>query len=269
MPGVPHLVTCRDPRGLAEHLVEWRYSGLGRRLQAPATWLYEASPLVKASVRHAQRVFCSAPFLRVLVRDLYGVESEFLPSPVRVPARPPRKSAQPLALFVGRWDRRKRVERFFDLARGFPGVRFVAVGRSHDASHDRKLRKQASGIPNLEAPGFVSLFDGETLEAYYEAAWVLVNASVREGLPYTFLEAAAHGCAILSGLDPDGFASRFGAVAGEERLAQGLRWLLEGDRWQEKGALGREYVAATFAEERSIGRHLEIYEEVLSGRPRA
>ena len=71
------------------------------------------------------------------------------------------------------------------------------------------------------------------------------------------------------GLDPDGFASRFGAVAGEEGLAQGLGWLLEGDRWQERGALGRDYVAETFAEERSIARHLQVYEEVLGGRPRA
>ena len=150
MPGVPHLVTCRDPRGLTERLLEWRYSGLGRRLQAPVAWLYEASPFVKQAVRRADRVFCAAPFLRERVRALYGVESEFLPSPVRVRTGPSRKSDRPLALFVGRFDRRKRVEEFFDLARRFPEVRFVAVGRSHDASYDRRLRGGARGIPNLE-----------------------------------------------------------------------------------------------------------------------
>ena len=268
-PGVPHLVTCRDPRGLAEHLVEWRYSGLGRRLQAPATWLYEASSFVKEAVRRAHRVFCAAPFLRERVRGLYGVESEFLPSPVRVEAHAPRKSDRPLVLFVGRWDRRKRVERFFDLARRFPEVRFVAVGRSHDASYDGRLREKGRAISNLEMPGFLSLFDTRELESYYEAAWVLVNTSVREGLPYTFLEAAAHGCAVLSGLDPDGFASRFGVVAGEDSLAEGLRSLLKADCWRQKGALGREYVAETFAEERSLDRHLQAYEEVLRGRSNA
>ena len=266
MPGVPHLVTCRDPRGLAEHFLEWRYSGLRRRLQAPATWLYEASPFVKQAVRSAHRVFCAAPFLRERVRRLYGVDSEFLPSPVRVPAGVLRKSGRPLVLFVGRWDRRKRVERFLGLARLFPDVRFVAVGRSHDASYDARLREGARAIPNLEAPGFLSLFDTPQLATYYEAAWVLVNTSVREGLPYTFLEAAAHGCAVLSGLDPDGFVGRFGVVAGEDGLASGLRSLLEADRWREKGALGREYVAETFAEERSLDRHLQIYEEVRDGR---
>ena len=266
MPGVPHLVTCRDPRGLPDRLLEWRYSGLGRRLQAPVTWLYEASPFVKEAVLRAQRVFCAAPFLRDRVRGLYGVESEFLPSPVRVPMGPSRKSDRPLALFVGRFDRRKRVERFFDLARLFPEVRFVAVGRSHDPSYDRRLRARARGISNLEMPGFLSLFDTPELEGYYEAAWVLVNTSVREGLPYTFLEAAAHGCAVLSGLDPDGFVSRFGALADEGHLAEGLSSLLQGDRWRKKGALGREYVTEAFAEERSIDRHLQVYEEVLRGR---
>ena len=267
MPRVPHLVTCRDPRGLAEHLVEWRYSGLSRRLQAPATWLYEASPFVKEAVRRARRVFCAAPFLRERVRALYGVEAEFLPSPVRVPIGPLRKSDRPSVLFVGRFDRRKRVEKFFDLARQFPDVRFVAVGRSHDAAYDRRLREGARATSNLELPGFLSLFDTAQLEAHYEAAWILVNTSVREGLPYTFLEAAAHGCAVLSGLDPDGFVSRFGTVAGEENLALGLRSLLEGDLWREKGASGRKYVAETFAEERSLDLHLQVYQEVLRGHP--
>jgi glycosyltransferase involved in cell wall biosynthesis len=266
MPGVPHLVTCRDPRGLAEHFVEWRYSGLRRRLQAPVTWLYEASPFVKQAVRRATRVFSAAPFLRERVRRLYGVESEFLPSPVRVPTGVAPKSENPLVLFVGRFDRRKRVERFFDLARQCPSVRFVAVGRSHEASYDRRLREVARAIPNLEVPGFLSLFDTQQLERYYEAAWILVNTSVREGLPYTFLEAAAHGCAVLSGLDPDGFVGRFGMIAGDDGLASGLRSLLEGGQWRVRGDLGRAYVAETFAEERSLDHHLRIYEEVRHGR---
>jgi len=268
-PSAAHVVTCRDPRGFAEHLLEWRYSSLARRLQAPATWLYEASPLVKEAVRRAHRVFCPAPFLRERVRALYGVDAEFLPSPVKVPERPPAKAAHPTVLFVGRWDRRKRVELFFELALRFPAVRFVAVGRSRDAAYDHRLRAMAARVSNLETPGFLSLFDTRELEARYEAAWILVNVSAREGLPYTFLEAAAHGCAVLSTLDPGGVVSRFGALAGDDELAGGLASLLQGDLWREKGALGRSHVLETFAEERSLDRHLEVYEEVLRARPNA
>lgn len=65
-------------------------------------------------------------------------------------------------------------------------------------------------------------------------SWVLVNTSVCECLPVSFLEAAAHSCAILSPHDPDGFATRFGNNVVDGGYASGLRWLLEGN-WSEAG----------------------------------
>jgi glycosyltransferase involved in cell wall biosynthesis len=266
VPRAVHVVTCRDPRALRDHAQEWWYASASMRARFPATWLYEVSPLVRGAVRRASRVFCAAPCLRPLVRGLYGVDATFLPSPIRLPAATPRKAARPTVLMVGRFDRRKRVELFIDLARAHPAVRFVAVGRSHDSAYDRKLRRRMAGVANLEAPGFLSVFDPEALPRLYGAAWILANTSVREGLPYTFLEASAHGCAILSALDPDGFASRFGMAVEEGRWSDGLHALLEGDAWRARGEAGRAYVAETFGEERALDAHLAAYEEALARR---
>jgi glycosyltransferase involved in cell wall biosynthesis len=268
-PDAIHVVTCRDPRGFAEHIVELRHTTWKRRVLFPATWLYEASPLVRSAVRRADEVLMPTPtHLGRRIRELYGVEARFVPSPVDLPERPATKADDPLALFVGRWDRRKRVERFFELARAFPDVRFVAAGRAHDSSYDAELRNRGGQLPNVEMPGFLDRFEDDRLERLYEQAWVLVNTSAREGLPYSFIEAAAWGCAILSGLDPEGFASRFGRHIDDddsEEWERALRDLLDG-AWRERGSAGRDFVHSIWGEEASVRRHLEVYVAAGGGR---
>jgi glycosyltransferase involved in cell wall biosynthesis len=256
------VVTCRDPRGWRDHLVELRHTNLQRRLLFPLTYLYEASPWVKQAVRRADAVLTPAPTeLHPRIARLYGadVEPEFVPYPVDLPGTAPRKAERPLILFVGRFDRRKRLELFFDLAVQFPQLDFAAVGRAHDPAYDRHLRERYGAIANLDLPGFVPRFGQPGILDYYERAWILVNTAAREGLPYTFMEAAAFGVAILSGVDPERFASRFGCHAQDGDFAAALRWLLEGDRWRALGQSAAAYVAETWSEEASVRRHLEVY----------
>jgi hypothetical protein len=93
-----------------------------------------------------------------------------------------------------------------------------------------------------------------------------VNTAAREGLPNAFLEAAAHRCAILSGVDPDGFASRFGHHASDEAgLAMGLERLLDG-QWKPLGEAACEFVKSVFGIEPAIERHLDAYAQALGAR---
>jgi glycosyltransferase involved in cell wall biosynthesis len=115
-------------------------------------------------------------------------------------------------------------------------------------------------------PGHVDQFESGQVESVLSSSWILVNTSVREGLPNAFLEAAAHGCAILSSEDPDGFASRFGIRVEDDDFAAGLDQLLTADRWRERGGQGREYVRKTFELELAIGRHLNLYRELTGTR---
>ncbi len=121
-----------------------------------------------------------------------------------------RKADTPTVCFLARWDPQKRVEVFFELAEMFPEVEFIAMGRSHDIEADARLRKWCEGIPNLSCPGFVS---EEEKSRILEKSWALVNTSVREALPISFLEALAHETPILSGEDPDGLTSSRTATA--------------------------------------------------------
>jgi hypothetical protein len=115
-------------------------------------------------------------------------------------------------------------------------------------------------------PGYVSRFADPGVFDYYGDAWVLVNTSAREGLPYTFIEAGGWGCSILSCLDPDRFSSRFGYFVQDDDFDSGLRFLLENDRWRERGQAAAAFVADHFGETISIDEHLRRYRDLLARR---
>ncbi|MGH7499481.1 MAG: glycosyltransferase family 4 protein [Gemmatimonadales bacterium] len=263
MPDRAHVVTMRDPHTWADWRTELAHPSLSR-LQVLANLLYEDNPLVHRAVRRADARFCAADCIREKTRDKYGLGSipGMLPTPVLVPSTV-RKAAEPTVCYLARWDRRKRPELFLDLVPRFPQVRFIAVGRSRDAGYDTQLRATYGHLPNLELPGFVDQFDSERLSAILSRSWIVANTAAREGLPNAFIEAAAHRCAILSEVDPDGFASSFGARVEGGDFAAGLRFLLEDDRWRELGVRAGAYAQVTFEMSRAVDRHVEIYAELV------
>jgi glycosyltransferase involved in cell wall biosynthesis len=90
----------------------------------------------------------------------------------------------------------------------------------------------------------------------------MVNTSAREGLPNSFLEAAAHGCAILSSVNPDDFATRFGFYARNDNFIEGLRALLSDNRWQQCGVAGRQEMQEIFSLENAIDQHISVYKSL-------
>jgi glycosyltransferase involved in cell wall biosynthesis len=114
-------------------------------------------------------------------------------------------------------------------------------------------------------PGFVS--ESEKKEIL-EKSWILVNTSIHEGLPQTFIEACAYKCALLSSVNPDDFASKFGYHVKNDDFENGLMWLLNDDNWKIKGREGYEYVKRVNALERVIERRIAIYKALMDDDPR-
>jgi glycosyltransferase involved in cell wall biosynthesis len=262
MPDRKHVVTCRDTRDLRDWWIEFLYPSLSY-LQVVSNFVYEDNFLVHSAVRRADRCFTAARMLIPKARKKYRLsrDPEFLPSPVPFPDNV-QKSATPVVCFVARMDRRKRPHIFFDLARQFPDVKFEAVGAGRDANWDRELRSRYGDLPNLILHGFVDQFDGTKLSEILGRSWILVNTSAREGLPTSFVEAAGHGCAILSEIDPDGFSSNFGYFVRDGDYQRGLQTLLDHDLWREKGNSAMDYARKTFSLDESIQKHVQVYEGV-------
>ncbi|MGD2201572.1 MAG: glycosyltransferase family 4 protein, partial [Candidatus Bathyarchaeota archaeon] len=256
--GGRHVATLQNPRSRSDWEKVDRYYPLRRRV---FNLLYGGR--LKEAVKHMDAVYCQARYQRSEARTIYDLDKlpGFLPNPVDVPKARPLKDERPTVCFLGRFDGEKRPEQFFELARGFPEVDFIALGAAHNDVRDTKLRRNYGGIENLEMPGFKT---GREKRGVLERSWILVNTSVSEGFPIAFLEAVAHHCAILSYHDPDCFATNFGFHASEETLDEGLRWLLEGDRWRELGERGYDYVSRVHEREKVIERHLEVYKELMA-----
>ncbi len=265
MPDRKHLITFRDPKALKDWLIELRLPS-NSHLRSFLSYGYETFR-VAGAVKRADGIFACAHNVGDRVRETYHLAADpgFLPSPIHVPERAPIKSNRPTVCFVARWDRRKRPELFLELARRRPDVRFVAVGQSADAEWDAELRRRYAGLPNLEMPGFVDQFSGTALTDLLGESWILVNTAEREGLPTSFLEAFAHGCSILSRVNPDNLVARFGQVVENDQFAEGLERLLENDAWKAKGEGGRRYVREFYELGNVVNRHVEIYSELVHG----
>lgn len=262
-PNAAHVVTFRDPMDRVDWDIETKAIGL--------PWLgwrqYRAfidNPLVRRAVRNADARACAARFLSSKAQRIFNLPEppRFLPSPVAMP-QATTKAERPTVCYVGRWEGRKRVTLFFELARCFPEIEFVAMGGARDAQRDDELRARFGHIPNLYFAGVLDQFRDPEWSRQLGRSWILVNTSAREGLPTTFVEAAGHRCAILSFTDPDGFALSFGVVAQEGRLDDGLRQLLADDRWREAGNRARAYVESIFATDVAVDAHLAAYDEAL------
>ncbi|MBN1354529.1 MAG: glycosyltransferase family 4 protein [Candidatus Omnitrophica bacterium] len=267
VPQKKHVITCRDPRTNRDWITEIFHATWKRRIQTVFFYLFEGGFPVSYAVKNADVVGVPARFLESKVRNLYGIEKvEFLPNIVDIPEAIPKKSEMPTVCFVGRLDRRKNPERVFELARNFPEIKFYVVGLASDAKRQGMLERTASSIANVEMTGRMERFGMDALERIYSVSRILVNTSVREGLPLTFVEAACHGCAILSGCNPDNFASEFGYWARNNDFEKGLGFLLEKNAWEEKGKKAFDYVKTHYDSDKAIKKHIDIYEKLCNGR---
>jgi len=91
---------------------------------------------------------------------------------------------------------------------------------------------------------------------------VLVNTSVREALPVSFLEALAHGTPIISGENPDGLTEDYGYLAEDGDYSAALDRLLADEERVERGYRGRRYVEEIHEAGKAVDRHVNIYESL-------
>lgn len=266
MPGKVHLVTLRDPRDWHDWWIEFNHPTFNRARALLTIGAYQ-NPLTYRAVRNADATFVPAKCLIDKAQRKYGLNKPpvFLPTPVQVPASV-HKADNPTVCFVGRLDRRKRPERFIELARHFPTVSFKVAGTSQSPDYQRQLMKLCEGLGNLELLGFIDQFGDQRLSRLLSESWVMVNTSGREGLPNSFIEAAGHGCALVSELDPDQFTSRFGEVATNGDFGLALKRLLDSGVWCERGASGRMYVQSTNDPEIAINQHLDQYRAAMAAK---
>jgi glycosyltransferase involved in cell wall biosynthesis len=154
--------------------------------------------LFRRALAKVDRIVAQNELQRASCRATYGREAVVIPSCYELPKKI-NSFARDCVLWVGTLHVNKRPELLLELARRLPARRFVMIGGpGADKGFFEAMRLRAAELPNLEFKGFLPLAE---VEHWFDRARVLVNTSLYEGMPNTFLQAWARGVPTVATVD--------------------------------------------------------------------
>lgn len=278
---LPLLIWIHDPRdreewekiaGVAD---EVKFRGLSSRAE-----LINLAHEKKVSIhklfsiqRKLPRKIIFATTARTLVgraERTYGIKKIFaywLPNPIPMPALENIQfTERPTLVYLGRLDAIKRPWIAFEMAKRHKDIDIVIAGQAHNIELMSPWLQRYRHLSNLK---FVGHVDGDSKDALLRTCWGILNTSVHEAEPVSFLEAFSYGKCVISCHDPDYAVTKFGYFTGEV-LGDGLeevdlirfdaqvRNLVENPKVRiEKGQLARAEMLKNHTFE-SFHNHLQI-----------
>lgn len=157
-------------------------------------------------------------FLNDKAKELYrlnkDVNIQYLPNPIEIDENfdvntYPKKNH---IIFLGRIESVKRGWLFCEIAKRCPEYEFYMLGQTfYDAERNSEIINRYKDIPNLHFAGHV---DGEEKNQFLKEAKILVNTSIHEALPVSFLEALSYGTLLVSNQNPEDLTAKFGIHTG-------------------------------------------------------
>lgn len=158
-------------------------------------------------------------FLNQKAFDLYRLPTDtpiqYLPNPVDIDYKFDinKFKKKDNIIFLGRIESVKRGWLFCEIAKRMPEYNFYILGQTfREKGKNSKIMDEYKNIPNLHFAGHV---DGKVKEKYIKEAKILVNTSIHEALPVSFLEALAYGTLLVSNRNPEDLTSQFGVWVGD------------------------------------------------------
>ncbi len=274
---IPWIFWIQDPRPW----YEWREIKSVSIAPEPAYWDQKVYDEVNAHYRGGRRrihFITQAVSLNEKAMDLYrlwdDVKIDFVPNPVELPEADAEEllaRKEDKIIFLGRLDDVKRVWIFCEIAKAVPEYEFVVVGKTSREESLRAIEKYRHGIPNLKFAGHL---EGAEKFEQLSRAKILVNTSIHEALPVSFVEALAVGTLIVSNQNPDHLAERFGRWVGRvsgdgfesvPKFVAAVRDVIRDDARRDGTAReAMRYVRETHAPEVVFPRLEKIIREVIA-----
>jgi len=224
-------------------------------------WIFEWG------VRHVDHVIVQNEAQRTTLKRHFGRDGTLIPSCYVPPAGATQPDRRDYVLWTATVRPSKRPEMLLEIARRLPNYRFVMIGGpdpgKREAEYMRSVADAARALPNLEVRGFVPFAEAERA---FDGARVVLNTSLYEGFPNTFLQAWARGIPTVGFVDTGSRRDGEPVYDHVSDIAQAT-WKIE--RLMRDDVLWRaasERVAAHFRDSHSIDAVLDQYEQVLEAR---
>lgn len=176
-----------------------------------------------------------------------------------------KKSKIPIVLWVGSMAEVKQPWLVIELAKMMPSVKFQMIGGYQgDPTLYNNMKRQSEKLENFEFLGVVPF---DEIDYYFNKAWILINTSMFEGFPNSFLQAWMNYMPVLSiNANPDeiitnynlGFYSR-----NLKQLKEDLSILLNNENLiKEIGINGRIYVENNHDIENVLSNYVKLFNSI-------
>lgn len=178
----------------------------------------------------------------------------------------PKKANPPIVLWVGSMSAVKQPELFVKLAEAIPEARFQMIG-GHAASDQKlysRIKESSKRILNFESLGVIPFNE---INEYFSQASILVNTSMFEGFPNSFIQAWMNYTPVVSlNADPDEIISRYKMGFHSKtfsQLVEDVRLLLGDEHLhREMGENGRRYVEKEHDITKIVGEYVGMFNEM-------
>jgi len=226
----------------------------------------------KNLVRYISQGYTLNPLAKALYNFPENTPIQYLPNPIELDYSYnfdlAKKKKQ--VIFLGRLEAQKRAWMFCEVAKRMPEYEFFVMGKFHRDEENNKKPLEPylnNDIPNLHFTGHL---DGEEKEKLIRESRILLNTSIWEGIPISWLEALQYGTSIVSCLDNEHLPSRFGAYVGEilgdgldkvDLFIPAIKELMENDElYFAKATQAIEYIRKTH----NVEKFVEDFKEVIN-----
>jgi glycosyltransferase involved in cell wall biosynthesis len=220
------LYWIQDPRDLA--MYQARLRTVDRLRDADWGYIKDVSAWMNELIGQKRVLFISqGDSLSMIARKMYQIPETVpildLANPVEIDFdyKLDDFREQNKIIFLGRLEAQKRAWIVCEIAKAMPQYEFYILGATgkgrNEAGNAKTLEAYrnpdgSSKIGNLHFTGHV---DGEVKNRYIKSAKLVLNTSIWEGIPVSWLEALSYGTLIVSAFDRDDIVSRFGTFVGE------------------------------------------------------
>ena len=223
---VPVLFWIQDPRYLDAY--QARLRTVNRLRDGDWSYTSDVSNWLQGRLKDGRISFISqGNSLSSLARSAYGIPGSvpirLLPNPVEMDLdyrlNEPRKKNK--VIFLARLEAQKRAWIACEVAKAMPQYEFYilgATGKGRDELENTRALmdyRNPDGVSKVANLHFLGHVDGDVKNEHLKTAKLLINTSIWEGIPVSWLEALSYGTLIVSAFDRDDIVSRFGTYVGE------------------------------------------------------
>lgn len=176
-------------------------------------WELKIQDILKKLNKENRLVLISqGEFLKEKAKILYKFPNnlliEYFPNPVEIKDNFDINDKKDSIIFLGRLTAVKRPWLYFELAKKLPKYTFYVCGQGEELNEIILKYKE---VKNLKFMGHIS---GDDKDRLLRECKVLVNTSIHEAIPVSFLEAISYGQKIVSCQNPDNITSENGYNTG-------------------------------------------------------